>query len=65
MSFGVFGELKSAKMTELGLKPYFQIDGYQGKAYYQLDDVSVVAITDSSDCGCADPIVEKEGSEQG
>lgn len=59
ISFGTFGEGGSVEVKELGMKPYFQLDGFQAKAYYQLDDVSVVARNDSTDCGCAEPPVSE------
>jgi len=33
------------------------LDGFQGDAYYQLDDVSVVKKSKLTDCGCAEPPV--------
>ena len=45
LSFGKFGEAESIEIKQLGMKPYFRLDGFQGKAYYQLDDVSVVAFS--------------------
>ena len=59
ISFGKFGEGESVELKGLGLKPYFRIDGFQTKAYYQLDDVSVVAQSETTDCGCAEPPVSK------
>lgn len=53
ISFGSFGEGESVELKELGIKPYFQVDGLSSKAYYQLDDVAVVAQDGSVDCGCA------------
>lgn len=55
ISLGAFGDSKSIEIKELGLKPYFQLDGLNSKAYYQFDDISVVAKNDSTDCGCAEP----------
>lgn len=59
ISFGKFGEGESFEVKELGLKPYFKLDGFQGKAYYQLDDVSVVAQSETKDCGCAEAPVSR------
>jgi len=53
ISFGKFGETESFEVKELGLKPYFRLDGFQKDAYYQFDDVSVVAQSETTDCGCA------------
>lgn len=60
ISFGKFGTRESVKMQDLGYEPYSQIDPYQSKAYYQLDDVSVVQMGPGVDCGCADQIPEPE-----
>ncbi len=59
ISLGKFGEGESFELKELGLKPYFQLDGFQGKAYYQLDDFSVVAQSETLDCGCAEAPVSR------
>ncbi len=55
ITFGAFGEAESIEVKELGLSPYFQVDGFKKKAYYQLDDVAVVAQGEGVDCGCATP----------
>ena len=61
ISFGVFGTSESIEVKQLGQDTYFQIDGYQDDAFYQVDDFSVVAKYDSIDCGCATPpILENE-----
>lgn len=60
ISFGKFGTAESVKMQDLGYEPYSQLDPYQGKAYYQLDDVSVVQMGSGVDCGCADQIPQPE-----
>lgn len=60
VSFGMFGEAEAVEVKELGMKPYFKVDGFQNKAYYQLDDVSVIAKSNDSDCGCADPPIVNE-----
>ena len=57
LSFGAFSESESIELKELGIRSDFQMDGMQGKAYYQLDDISVIPFSDTSDCGCADPPV--------
>ena len=59
ISLGKFGEGESFELKELGLKPYFKLDGFQGKAYYQLDDFSVVAQSENLDCGCAEAPVSR------
>lgn len=59
ISFGTFGQGESIEVKELGMKSYFQVDGFQSKAYYQLDDISVIAQNDSVDCGCAVPPVQE------
>lgn len=55
LSFGTFGEGEAVELKELDIKPYFQMDGFNSKAYYQLDDVAVIAQDGSVDCGCATP----------
>lgn len=55
ISFGTFGKGEAVDMKELGLTPYFQVDAFNKKAYYQIDDVSVVAKGEGVDCGCATP----------
>ena len=61
ISFGKFGTRDSKQMKDLGLDPYFEMDGFQSKAYYQIDDFSVKKVTDSTDCGCAvKPVIEDE-----
>jgi len=55
LSFGAFSNSESIELKDLGIRSDFQLDGLQGKAYYQLDDLSVVPFSDSVDCGCADP----------
>ncbi len=60
ITFGVFGERKSVPLKDLGIKPYFQVDGFQNKAFYQLDEVAVVASFDTTDCGCAVPPAQVE-----
>ena len=55
ISLGSFGKGKSIEIKALGLKPYFQLDAFQTKAFYQLDDIAVIAHNDSLDCGCAEP----------
>lgn len=55
ITFGSFGNGTSVEVSDLGLEPYFQVDGLTNKAYYQLDDVSVIARNGSEDCGCAEP----------
>lgn len=57
LSFGKFGEGESVEIKNLGLKPYFRLDGFQDDAYYQLDDISVIEYSETSDCGCAEPPV--------
>ena len=59
ISFGVFGGGDSRKIRKLGIKPYYQLDVFQAKAYYQLDDVSVIENNDSIDCACAEPLKEE------
>lgn len=59
ITFGSFGNGASVELTDLGLEPYFQVDGLANKAYYQLDDVSVIARNGSEDCGCAEPPKEE------
>lgn len=61
LSFGIFGTEESVEVKSLGLEPYFQLDAFQSKAYYQLDDVSVVAQSEAVDCGCAlAPVVKND-----
>jgi Mg-chelatase subunit ChlD len=55
LSFGAFAESESIELKELEIKSDFQLDGFQSKAFYQLDDFSVVPYFDSLDCGCASP----------
>gem|GEM_PF-3296481 len=62
ISFGMFGEGESIEIKELGLKSYFQLDGLKSKAYYQLDDLSVIAQSDSVDCGCAEAPTQSNDS---
>lgn len=62
ITFGSFGDGECVEMTELGFEPYFQVDGLNNKAYYQLDDISVIAQSDNFDCGCATPPVREEVS---
>lgn len=62
MSFEMFGEGESIEIKELGLKSYFQMDGLKPKAYYQLDKLSVIAQSDSVDCGCAGTPIQSNDS---
>lgn len=64
ITFGVFGERKSVPLKDLGIKPYYQVDGFQNKAFYQLDEVAVVASLDTTDCGCAVPPLQVEAGSQ-
>lgn len=59
ITFGSFGNGASVEISDLGLEPYFQVDGLTNKAYYQLDDVSVIARNGFEDCGCAEPPKEE------
>lgn len=64
ISFGKFGNSDAVQMKDIGGDPYFEMDGFQTKAFYQLDDISVKAIADTADCGCAqDPPNFKEEEE--
>jgi len=56
LSFGKFGKADSKSMKDMGYSPYFEVDGYQSKAFYQLDNIEVRALTEDTECGCADPI---------
>jgi len=62
ISFGKFGTNESVSMKELGFDPYNELEGFQTKAYYQLDDVSVTPLIGEVDCGCAEdePKTEEE-----
>lgn len=60
ITLGVFGQNESIEISELDLEPYFQLDGMNSKAYYQFDDVSVIAQADGVDCGCATPPIQEE-----
>lgn len=62
ISFGKFGDAESVQIKGLDMDPYFELDGFQSKAYYQLDDVSVKALSEDTDCGCAEdpPKTEEE-----
>ena len=60
ISFGKFGDAESKEMKDMGYNPYFEMDGYQTKAYYQLDEISVKKVTDETDCGCAEELEETD-----
>jgi Mg-chelatase subunit ChlD len=60
ISFGKFGSSKSVAVTKFGIEPYFELDGFQSKAYYQFDDMVVKAITDTTDCGCAEKLPQAD-----
>lgn len=62
LSFGKFGKNESVNLKDLGIESYFEMDGYQSQAYYQVDDFSVVKKTPEIDCGCAEPLpsIEEE-----
>lgn len=61
ISFGTFGVGEAIEIKELGLNSYFQVDAFNNKAYYQIDDVSVIAKGEGVDCGCATPPIIVEG----
>lgn len=61
ISFGKFGTSASVSLLDIGKKPYDQEDDFQNLAYYQLDDLSVVALDGTSDCGCAQNAPIDEG----
>jgi Mg-chelatase subunit ChlD len=54
ISIGKFGKSEAVSVKDLNMEPYFELNGMQTKAYYQFDDLSVIANNDSIDCGCAD-----------
>lgn len=63
ISFGKFGTSPSVKMKSLGHETHYETDNYMSKAFYQLDDISVVKNSGDIDvdCGCAEvPVVEEE-----
>ena len=60
ISFGKFGTNESVNVNDLDMKPYFELDGFQNEAYYQVDDFSVVEKKPGVDCGCADGLPEVE-----
>lgn len=62
LSFGKFGKAEAKSMKDLGYDPYFEMDGYQSKAFYQLDNIEVKALSAETDCGCAEPIEVEQDS---
>ncbi|MCB9196640.1 MAG: VWA domain-containing protein [Flavobacteriales bacterium] len=54
ITLGKFGNSESVEMKSLGFEPYFQVDAFASKAFYQFDDVSVIAQNGEVDCGCAE-----------
>lgn len=60
ISLGKFGDSPSVELKTLEIDTYFQLDGFQSKAYYQIDDVNVTLFSPEMDCGCAEPILEEE-----
>jgi len=64
ISFGKFGSAPSVELKTMEIDTYFQLDGYQSKAYYQVDDISVIASHPEMDCGCAVPLKLGEENEE-
>jgi Mg-chelatase subunit ChlD len=65
ISFGKFGNSASVKMKDLGLEPYYEME-YQNEAFYQFDDISVLPLSEDTDCGCATepPLPEEDTTVQ-
>ncbi|MCB9187787.1 MAG: VWA domain-containing protein [Flavobacteriales bacterium] len=60
ITLGKFGSSEAVEMKELGYEPYFQVDGLSSKAFYQFDDVTVIAQGEGVECGCAEPPLTEE-----
>lgn len=56
LSFGKFGEANPVKVSEWGKAAFPFKDDYQKLAFYQLDSISVSAIENESQCGCAESL---------
>ena len=62
LSFGKFGTKDAADMKALGYQTHYESDNFQSKAYYLLDDISVIPRSADTDCGCATPPPPPEDS---
>jgi len=62
LSFGKFGTSNALQLKTIKQQQYFETDNYQSKAFYQVDDISVVKSTADSDCGCAEKLPNEEDS---
>lgn len=62
ISIGKFGKSEAVSVKDLNMEPYFELNGMQTKAYYQFDELSVIANSDSVDCGCANNFPEPDTS---
>lgn len=60
ISIGKFGKSEAVAVKDLNMEPYFELNGMQTKAYYQFDNLSVIANSDSTDCGCANNFPEPD-----